>query len=147
MRRHSNSKTRGWIRRPLFGCSGITLVEVMVAAFLLLVTFFGLSTVYSRGRAQMLLEVDRRQATSILQSRLDSIRRELIYDDLADLHETFMNYQVNGKTYQIAHSVSSADPEPQASTVTVSVSWNARIGGSNVARTQSCTTILTRTTS
>mgnify|MGYP000214018450 CR=1 FL=1 len=35
----------------------------------------------------------------ILQSRMDSIRRELTYDTLADLDETVMNYQVNGKTF------------------------------------------------
>ena len=146
-RNKETQKGRSWARRRIAGRAGISLVEVMIASFLLLITFMGLATVYARGRSQMLLESDRRQATSILQSRLDSIRREITHDDLEDLHETVLTYEVDGRSYLIGHSISSGDPEPQASTITVTVAWNARVGNVNVPRTQTCTTILTRTSS
>ena len=123
---------------------GITLVEVMIAAFLLLVTFLGLATTYSRGRVQINLEEDRRKATCVAQARFDGIRRDLTYEDLADLDSTVSTFIVDGITYQVSHSVAVGTPESQATTLVVTVNWNANIEGNLVPRSVVSTTILAR---
>lgn len=122
--------------------SGFTLIEVMVASMLLLVVFFGLAQTYSRGRRQMGYEEDRRKASSILQARIDCLRRDYSYDTLAALTDTV--YVVDNRTYTVSHKISTADPEPQSTTVGLQVSWNARTESGSVTRTENCTTILSR---
>lgn len=124
---------------------GVTVVEVMIAAFLLVLTFAGLATVYSRGWSQIALEEDRRQATNVLQARLDGIRRDLSYDDLAALNNSSISFIVDGNTYTVLHTVQTAVPEPQASTVTLTVSWSASTQGGAITRSSSATTIYART--
>ena len=130
--------------RILKGRRGITLVEVMIAAFLLLVTFLGLATTYSRGRVQIDLEEDRRKATCVAQARFDGIRRDLVYEDLADLDSTVSTFVVDGINYQVSHSVASATPESLATTIVLTVNWNAIIDGNPVPRAVVSTTILAR---
>jgi len=132
--------------KKLISCErGVTLAEVMIAAFLLVVTFGGMATVYSRGWAQIGMESDRRQATSILQARMDGIRRDLSYSDLEGLDGSTLDFTVDGKTFQVHHSVQTAFPEPHASTVTLTVTWTANTQGGQVTRSASATTIYART--
>lgn len=124
--------------------SGFTLLEVMVASVLLLIVFSGLAQIYSRGRVQIGYEEDRRRATAILQARIDGLRRDYAYDTLASLAGNDTTYTVGNLNYTVSHSVSVADPEPQATTLTLQVSWPARTVSGTVTRTHSCSTILAR---
>jgi len=123
---------------------GITLVEVMIAAFLLLVTFLGLATTYSRGRVQIDLEEDRRRATCVAQARFDGIRRDLAYENLGDLDDTVTTFVVDGINYQVSHNVVVGTPESQATTLVITVNWNAIIDGNPIPRSVVSTTILAR---
>jgi len=131
-------------RRIATGAEGFSLMEVMVSAFLLLIVFFGLAQVYARGRTQLNFEEDRRKATAVLQARVDGIRRDYAYDDLSLLAGTDTTYVVENHNFVVSHAVSDADPEAQATTVTLQVSWIARTPGGAVTRTEDCSTILGR---
>jgi len=117
---------------------------VLVAAFLLLIVMFGLMQFYVRGRTQLDYEEDRRKATAVAQARLDVLRRGFTYDLLPPLNGTTVTTTSDGRTYTIQHAVTVAAPEPQATTVTLTVSWNARVGASTVQRSLVTTTILAR---
>lgn len=132
------------VRRRRAGRSGFTLIETMIAAMLLVLVFFGLAQVYARGRRQIDFEEDRRKASAVAQARLDGIRRDLRYDDLPALAGTDTMYTVDGRSFVVSHEVQTETPEAMATTVTVTVTWNAAIEGENVARDLACTTILAR---
>lgn len=131
-------------RERAIDSSGLTLLEVLVAAFLLLIVMFGLMQFYVRGRTQLDYEEDRRKATAVAQARLDVLRRGFTYDLLPPLNGTTVTTTSDGRTYTIQHAVTVAAPEPQATTVTLTVSWNARVGASTVQRSLVTTTILAR---
>jgi prepilin-type N-terminal cleavage/methylation domain-containing protein len=124
--------------------SGFTLIEVLVAAVLLLIVFFGLAQVYTRGRRQVDLEEDRRRATAVAQARLDGIRRDFRYETLPGLDGTDTTFVVDKTSFVVSHDVTPATPEPQATTVAVTVTWNAIVGGANVPRSLTATTLLAR---
>ena len=126
------------------GRAGFTLIEVLVAATLLVIVFFGLADTYSRGRRQLVYEEDRRKATAVLQARMDGIRRDFGYDELPDLADTDSTFVVEGRDYVVAHQVTPGVPEDQATTITLTVTWMARVEGANVARTHACTYIIGR---
>lgn len=129
-------------RRP--GREGFTILETMIAAIILLLLFFGLARVYAGGRVQMRLEDHRRQASAVIQSHLETLRRDTTYDNLPGLDGDQVDYVVDGITYTAATAIAAATPEPQATTIDVEVSWPEKIGASTVTRTLTCTTILAR---
>ncbi len=126
------------------GERGFSLLEVMIAATLLIVVFFGLAQIYTRGRTQIDYEEDRRKATAVAQARLDGIRRDYRYDDLLTLADTETTYVVDNRDFTALLEVQDAQPEPLATTLTVTVTWNARVAGNDVPRTLVCSTILGR---
>jgi type II secretory pathway pseudopilin PulG len=126
------------------GRDGFTILETMIATIILLLLFFGLARVYAGGRVQMRLEDHRRQASAVIQSHLESMRRDTTYDNLPSLDGDEVDYAVGGITYTATTGVTAATPEPQATTIDVEVSWPEMIGMSTVTRTLSCTTILAR---
>ncbi len=123
---------------------GFTLFEILIAAVLLLIVFFGLAQIYSRGRRQLGYEEDRRKATEVAQARLDGIRRDFRYDDLPLLDGTDTTLVVDNRPYVVSHEVTAGTPEDQTTTVGVTVSWSALVGGSSITRDLSTTTILAR---
>jgi prepilin-type N-terminal cleavage/methylation domain-containing protein len=123
---------------------GFTLLETMIAAVLLLVVFFALAQTYTRGRTQVDYEEDRRVATEVAQMRLDGLRRDYRYDDLPALAGSDTTYVVGRRRYTVSHEVTPGSPEDQATTITITVSWVARVGGTDVSRTFSATTVLGR---
>jgi prepilin-type N-terminal cleavage/methylation domain-containing protein len=135
---------RRWIEKQ--GQSGFSLLEVMVAAFLLLVVFFGLAHIYTRGRVQMNHEEDRRRATAVLQARLDGIRRDYSFATLASLNGATNDttYNVDGWNYTVHHVVSMGVPEPQAATVELTLTWAIPNDPQGDTRSMSTTTILGR---
>ena len=125
------------------GRDGFTMLEVMIAAMLVIVVFFGLAQVYSRGRAQLELEKNRRQANGIAQACIDGLRTEQQFDDLDDLDGDVVSYEVGGRTYDVELQVDMEEPETHAATVAVVVRWDEDING-GIERSISCTTILAR---
>jgi len=125
---------------------GFTLVEVMVATFLLVVVFAGLTAIYTRGRTQMDYEEDRRKATAVLQDRFDTIRPQYRFTTLETLNGSPpVLYMVDNKRFTVGHLVVVGEPETQAATITLTVAWDARLeSGISAARTMTCTTILGR---
>lgn len=126
------------------GTRGIALLEVMIAAVILLIVFFGLAQFYTRGRMQIDYEEDRRRATAVLQARLDGIRSDFRYDDLATLSGQDTTYTIENKAYRVHHEITSGAPEAQASTLDLTVTWTARAGTSVVNRSMVTTTFLGR---
>jgi prepilin-type N-terminal cleavage/methylation domain-containing protein len=126
------------------GATGFTLIEVLVAAVLLLIVFFGLAQVMMRGRRQVDLEEERRKATAVAQARLDGLRSDYRYDTLPALDTTDTTFVVENKSFQVSHQVTPGTPEPQATTIALTVTWSASINGSPVARTLTATTMLGR---
>ncbi|MBM3317699.1 MAG: prepilin-type N-terminal cleavage/methylation domain-containing protein [Candidatus Eisenbacteria bacterium] len=131
------------------GERGFSLLEVLVAAFLLLIVFFGLAQFYMRGRRQMMYEEDRRRATAVAQARLDGIRREYSYDRLSvmdgtGLTPTDTTYTVDSRRFTVAHVVTKGVPETEATTFRITVTWRAAVGAAQVTRSHVTTTIYGR---
>jgi len=123
---------------------GFTLIEVMVAAVVLLLVYFGAAQYAARSRTQMDLDESRRVASSIARARLESLRREESFDTLATLAGRDTTYIVGTRNYAVTHAVQAGVPETFASTVTVTVGWNKLIGGNTVPRTLTLTSIFGR---
>lgn len=124
--------------------SGFTLLEVMIAAILLLIMFFGLARVHGAARKQIVMEDRRRAATSVLESHLEAIRRDTTYDNLPGLHAQSTQYVVDGVTYTARNTISADYPEAQSTTIGVTVSWPEMINTTAITRSVVCTTILAR---
>ncbi len=124
--------------------AGFTLVEVMVASFMLLIVFFGMAQFHARTHKQVMGEDHWRKASGVARSRLERVRRDKTYDNLATLAATDTTYVVDGLSYVVSHAVATGTPELQASTVTVTVTWNERLDRGLVPRSLSCTTIIAR---
>jgi hypothetical protein len=120
------------------------LIVVLVAAVLLLIVFFGLAQVTVRGRRQVDLEEDRRRATAVAQARLDGLRSDYRYETLPGLDGTDTTFVVDNRDYAVSHAVQPGVPEGQATTIALTVTWNAKINGSDVPRSLSATTVLGR---
>jgi Tfp pilus assembly protein PilV len=132
------------VRRRGLGRAGVSLVEVLVGAVLLLVVMFGLAQFYSRGRRQIGYEEDRRKATLVAQHRLDGIRRDYRYEALPALNNVDTTLTVDGKGFTVRTQVVTDSPESLATTVTATVRWTAQTYSGNVTRSHSATTILAR---
>jgi hypothetical protein len=116
----------------------------MIAALLLIVVFFGLAQIYTRSRTQLDYEEDRRKATAVAQMRLDGIRRDYRYEDLASLDATDTTFVSDGWHYTVSHAVTAGSPEPHATAIDITVSWVAKVGEADVHRTLETSTILAR---
>jgi prepilin-type N-terminal cleavage/methylation domain-containing protein len=123
---------------------GFTVIEVMVAAVILLLVYFGAAQYAARSRSQMDLEESRRIAVSIARARLESLRRDESYDSLDSIVDQDTTYVVDNRSYTVVHTVLTGVPETDASTVTVTVNWNKLVGSSMVPRTVSLTSIFGR---
>ncbi|MBC8423604.1 prepilin-type N-terminal cleavage/methylation domain-containing protein [bacterium] len=123
---------------------GFTLIEVMVASFLLLIVFFGLSQFHTRGHRQIVGEDHWRKASGVARSRLERVRRFHRYDDLVNVSAADTTYVLDGRNYVVSHIVATGTPELQSSAVTVTVTWNEELEGGSVPRSLSCSTIISR---
>lgn len=124
--------------------AGFSLVEVLVAAVLLMVVFFGLAQTHARARRQLDYEEDRRKASAVAQWRLDGIRRDYRYDDLVTLNGVDTTYVVDDRTYRVTLDVTSGAPEAQATLLAATVTWTAKVADDEVDRSLTTTTILAR---
>jgi Tfp pilus assembly protein PilV len=132
-------------RRNTDGQRGLTALEVLVAAFLVLIVFFGLAQFYTRGRRHLGYEEDRRKATAVAQDRIDGIRRDYTFDEIPLLHLTDTVYVVDGKSFTVLHSVTEDVDTLQAWNLGLQVTWDRmRPDGTAVPGTLEATTILGR---
>jgi len=123
---------------------GFSLLEVLIAAVLLIIVFFGLAQLYAKGRNQMNYEEDRRKATAVAQARIDGIRSDYRYDMLPSLDGVDTTYVVDDRDFTVSQEITAGAPEPEATTVKLEVSWTAKVYGNDVERTLEVTTILGR---
>ncbi len=128
------------------GQKGFTLIEVMVASVILLLLFFGMAQIFSRSRAQLVHDEDKRNAVAVAQARLESLREDYRHQDLPGLAGNDTTYVVGGRNFTVSHQVTADTPEARATVVTVTVGWTAHVNGNAVNRTLDCTTILGRST-
>jgi prepilin-type N-terminal cleavage/methylation domain-containing protein len=142
------TRERGAFRGRARGRDGFTLIEVMVAAFLLLIVLLGVTQLYVRSRTHLDYEEDRRKATAVAELRLDALRRDFRYDDLAGLDGSDTTYVSDGRNYTISHAIrpyeGALDDSIQATLVKLTVSWNAMVQGTAVPESLVCTTTLGR---
>ncbi len=124
--------------------SGFSLLEVMIAAVLLVMVFFGLAQLYTRGRTQIDYEEDRRKATAVAQARLDGLRRDYTYDLLPPLNGTDTTFTVDNRGFRVHHVIRAEWPQVNATTESLVVSWTARTYGGPITRTLNTTTIVGR---
>ncbi len=130
-------------RNRAFDSAGFTLLEVVVAATLILILFFGLAQIYTRGRAQIDMEESRRKATALVQSRLEGIRSDFTFDTLTGVGNADGQTVVDNRSFQISHTATPLPSGEEAATVTVVVSWVVPVNG-GVTRSVSGTTVLAR---
>jgi Tfp pilus assembly protein PilV len=123
---------------------GFSLLEVLIAAFLLIIVFFGLAQIYTRSRTQLDYEEDRRKATAVAQMRLDGLRRDYRFDLLPALDGTDTTIVADDRDYTISHYIFPHMPDSHATKCSLTVAWTARVEGTDVERTLEATTILGR---
>jgi Tfp pilus assembly protein PilV len=133
-------------RVPVAGREGFSFIEVLIAAMLLLIVFFGLAQLYARGRKQIDYEEDRRSATAVAQARLDALRRDYHYNSLSSQNGAANDttYYVEGRPYTVHHLITPESPDSFAATVQVTVTWRAQTATGTINRTLNTTTVLAR---
>jgi len=127
---------------------GITLIEVLIAALILVIVMFWLTQYYVQGRKHLDYEEHRRKATALAQARLDEVR-EWSYDSLVGLIDSTSVdsvMTVDGRTYTV-RLLLSAGPAPHTTTVSAVVEWEAAVDydpGNAFTRRDTTTTIIGR---
>jgi Tfp pilus assembly protein PilV len=127
---------------------GISLIEVLIAAVVLVIVMFWLTTYYVEGRKHLDYEEHRRKATALAQARLDQART-WSYDALlagANSQASDTTMTVDGRDYTIKLMVSPG-PNPHSSTVKAVVEWEATLSYDSrnpFVRTDTTTTIIGR---
>ena len=127
---------------------GISLIEVLIAAVVLVIVMFWLTIYYVEGRKHLDYEEQRRKATALGQARLDQART-WSYDALiagmgSSSADTTMT--VDGRDYTVKLLVSSG-PNSHSSTVKAVVEWEATLSydaRNPFVRSDTTTTIIGR---
>ena len=107
---------------------GLTILEVLIAAVLLIVVMFWLTQFYVQGRKHLDYEENRRKATAVAQAQLDNVR-EWPYDSvLSWVDSTSMDTTVvqGGIPYDVK-MVFTAGPNPHTTQVSAVVQWEAGV--------------------
>ena len=135
---------------PLRGVAGdqrgFTFLEVLIAAFLLVIVMFGLMQYYVQGRKHMDFEESRRKATAVMQERLDQLRRRP-YDSLPAYDGTDTTITVDGRTFTLSHRVVPDFPGPNATTLRVAARWTEMVNydpSNTFTRSDTMTTMVGR---
>ena len=108
--------------------SGFGLIEILIAAVVLIIAILGLATVYLRGRQQLDHEEDRRKATAAAQFRIEQIR-SYPFDDIPGLFDdNDSTMTIDGVTFDVAVDVA---PGPNAfiHQLQATVTWDLPMPG------------------
>lgn len=130
------------------GDRGMTLIEVMIAALILVIVLFWLTQYYVQGRKHLDYEEQRRKATALGQARLDQART-WSYDylrSLADSVAADTAMVVEGRTFTVGLVVGDG-PNPYTSQVQAVVTWEAARNyepGNAFTRSDTTTTLIAR---
>lgn len=127
---------------------GVSMIEVLIAAVILVIVMFWLTTYYVEGRKHLDYEEHRRKATALGQARLDQART-WPYDVLlgiANSTSSDTTMTVDGRDYMVKLVVSPG-PNPHCSTVKAVVQWDATLSydsRNSFVRSDTTTTIIGR---
>jgi hypothetical protein len=134
---------------PVRNERGLTILEVLIAAVLLIIVMFWLTQFYVQGRKHIDHEEYRRKATAVAQARLDGVR-EWPYDSLlvwvnaaAPLDSTVV---MDGKPYDV-QLLFAAGPNPNTTQVKAVVEWDSALpyeSGNVYTRRDTTTTFIAR---
>lgn len=116
---------------------GVTLLEVVIASFLVAVVTLGMAEFFARGRGAFDQEERKRVATLLAQEALESAVATP-YDLIAG---SASGRTIANVSYTIAVTVQNNAPEPNMKTVRSAVTWQARPG---VTRSVSLLTMVYR---
>jgi len=97
----------------------------MIAAVILIIVMYGVAQFYTRGRAQIDHEEERRKGTAAAQFRLDELRT-FSYALLPGYDGTDTTMVIDERTYVVGLDVSPESPNPHATTVVATVTWDIR---------------------
>jgi type II secretory pathway pseudopilin PulG len=113
--------------------AGFSLVETLVAAFILIVLGTAIVTTGLKSRTQIDYEEVRRRALGIAQERLETIRASFDFGDVtkAKIDTTIT---LDGTTFTLRSGVQVGVPTDDAKTVADTVSWSATGGGKTITR-------------
>ena len=127
---------------------GFTLLEVMIAAVILIIVFYGLTQYYVLGRKQLDFEEQRRRALVVAQARLDEVKR-WHYDYVTSLDgaSSDTTITVDGTEFTVDLIVAAQTPTVYSSTVTAHVAWEEQVVPASppVSRERELATIVRRT--
>lgn len=124
------------------------MIEVLIAAVLVIVVMYWLTQYYVMGRKHLDYEEHRRKATAVAQARLDQVR-DWPYDYLASLVDSVTvdtTMVVDGRSYDVSLTFSPG-PNPHATKVQAVVMWQAGLPyepGNAFTRRDTTTTLVGR---
>ena len=131
--------------------SGLTLLEVMISAIILLFVLLSMVSGYALGRVNLDREEVKRRAVGLAQDRLETIRGRSITSNAAWLAvvpaRVDTTYVLDGTTFRLTSAVAdspanTATTKPVQKIVTVDVGWTVYKRSGTAARTIRAQTVL-----
>lgn len=125
---------------------GLTLLETLIAAFILLFVMLTMITSYTLGRINIDREEVKRKAVGLAQDRLEQVKARFPWTDLTAA-KIDTSYTVDGTTFNLRSTLT--DSASVRKNVLVTVSWTTRrSNGTSLTRSvQASTTIARNVTS
>jgi Tfp pilus assembly protein PilV len=136
------------IRRPL-GQRGLTLLETMIAALILLFVLLAMVSGYSMGRINLDREEVKRRATGLAQDRLEEIKARAMgsaggFTRWVVKSAIDTTYNLDGNVFTLTSTVSPNVDIDLSRIVAVDVGWTInKPGGGTAARSIRATTVIT----
>jgi len=120
---------------------GLTLLETLIAAFILLFVMLSMITGYTLGRVNLDREEVKRKAVGLAQDRLEQVKARFPWSDLTAAKIDTSNYVVDGTRFDLTSAVT--DSGLVRKNIVVTVSWTARRNnGTTLTRSiQAATTV------
>ncbi len=139
---------------PVSNQRGLTLLEVMIAALVLLFVLLSMVSGYMLGRVNLDREEVKRRAIGLAQDRLETVRARSIASvaawELVVPARIDTTYVLDGTTFRLTSTVDDSLPttpttKPVRKTVTVNVGWTIiKKDASTVARSIRSSTVMSK---
>jgi Tfp pilus assembly protein PilV len=111
---------------------GVSLLETLVATFLLSILAVEAAGFFARGRAAILEEGKKRDAVELAQGELERLE----ITPIGLIEEGSRNVTVDGFTYALKSQVTADSPEPGMKEVEVTIDWTTRRGKARSVRVE-----------